>query len=311
MSRIHEALKKAAQERIAQRGDRPGTDLVDLATDNMVVPGYVAERVDGKLRPAIATPEDVQRANFESFAKRCARPAWKTEHAPTIFAGEDRSIVERFRTLRSRLYQIAAAQPLRSLLITSSLPMEGKTFIATNLAQSFIRQTDRRVLLIDADLRASRLHLSLGAPDKPGLADYLDGHADEFQVTQVGPEGNLCLIPGGKPTADPSGLLHSARMKQFVEKMSQVFDWVIIDSPPAVAVHDASVLADMCDGVLFVVRAGATDFEIAEKASAEFREKNLLGVVLNQVTKDSSYGQYYYGYGQESGGQLKKDRERV
>jgi protein-tyrosine kinase len=311
MSRIHEALKKAAQERIAQRGDRPGTDLVDLATDNVVVPGYVAERVDGKLRPAIATPEDVQRANFESFAKRCARPAWKTEHTPTIFAGDDRSIVERFRTLRSRLYQIAAAQPLRSLLITSSLPMEGKTFIATNLAQSFIRQTDRRVLLIDADLRASRLHLSLGAPDKPGLADYLDGDADEFQVTQVGPEGNLCLIPGGKPTADPSGLLHSARMKQFVEKMSQVFDWVIIDSPPAVAVHDASVLADMCDGVLFVVRAGATDFEIAEKASAEFREKNLLGVVLNQVAKHSSYGQYYYGYGQESGGGLKKDRERV
>lgn len=309
MSRIHEALKKAAQERIAQLGDRPGTDLVDLATDAVLAPGYVGDRIDAKLRPAIATAEDAQRANFESFARRCPRPAWKTEPGSAVFAGskDDRAIVERFRTLRSRLYQIAAVQPLRSLLITSSVPMEGKTFIATNLAHSFIRQTERRVLLIDADLRASRLHLSLGAPEKPGLADYLDGDADEFQVTQVGPEGNLCLIPGGKRTADPSGLLHSARMKQLVEKMSQLFDWVIIDSPPAVAVHDASVLADMCDGVLFVVRAGATDFEVAEKASAEFREKNLLGVVLNQVAKADSDGQYYYGYGQGDGGELKKD----
>jgi len=94
------------------------------------------------------------------------------------------------------------------------------------------------------------------------------------------------------------------RMKQLLDRMSLLFDWIILDSPPALAVHDASILADMCDGVLFVVRAGSTDFELAAKASAEFREKNLLGVVLNRVEKRDSYGDYYYGYDSEKNGDL-------
>jgi len=170
--------------------------------------------------------------------------------------------------------------------------------VAANLAQSFIRQTNRRVLLIDSDLRASRLHLHLGAPETPGLSDYLQGECDEFQIIQMGMGGNLCLIPGGSDVSNPSELLHSDRMKQLLDRMSVLFDWIILDSPPALAVHDASILADMCDGVLFVVRAGTTDFQLAEKASAEFREKNLLGVVLNRVEKHDAYGGYYY-YGYE------------
>ena len=155
-------------------------------------------------------------------------------------------------------------------------------------------------MLIDSDLRASRLHLHFGAPGKPGLSDYLRGDCDEFQVTQVGMDGNLCLIPGGREVSNPSELLHTDRMKKLLERMSTIFDWIILDSPPALAVHDASILADMCDGVLFVVRAGATDYGLAEKASAEFREKNLLGVVLNRVERGDAYGDYYYyGYGSE------------
>jgi Mrp family chromosome partitioning ATPase len=85
-------------------------------------------------------------------------------------------------------------------------------------------------------------------------------------------------------------------MKQLLERMSQIFDWVIVDSPPTVAVHDASILADMTDGVLFVVRAGKTNSEIAQKAAGEFAERNLLGVVLNRVNRSETYGAYYYGY---------------
>jgi len=96
-------------------------------------------------------------------------------------------------------------------------------------------------------------------------------------------------------------------MKQLLDRMSLIFDWIILDSPPSLAVHDASILADMCDGVLFVVRAGSTDFELAAKASSEFHEKKLLGVVLNRVDKSDSYGGYYYGYGsqQDSGPKAK------
>jgi capsular exopolysaccharide synthesis family protein len=309
MSRIHEALKKAAQERVAQLGDHGEPDLVDLATGATVAPGTPDNRENLRLRPAVSTLDDVQRTSSGDFLKRCSRPSWDLDSRPSIFSGDNdaHAIAERFRTLRSRLYQIATGRPLRTLLITSTLSLEGKTFIATNLAHSLVRQSNRRVLLLDADLRASRLHLALGAPASPGLSDYLQGDANEFQVTQVGPEGNLCLIPGGKSVSDPIGLLHSGKMKQLIARMSELFDWVIVDSPPAMAVHDASILADMCDGVLFVVRAGCTDFELAEKATAAFGNKKLLGVVRNAVAKGDNYGNYYYGYGTEEREKSKND----
>jgi capsular exopolysaccharide synthesis family protein len=215
-----------------------------------------------------------------------------------VFHGGDLQKIgaERFRTLRSRLSQIAATQTLKKVIVTSSIPAEGKTFVAANLANSIVRQRDRRVLLIDADLRASRLHLVLGAPASPGLTDYLRGEADESAVIQQGPDGNLFFIPGGALVSNPSELLLGDRMKLLLERVAPLFDWIILDSPPALPVHDASTLADLCDGVLFVVRAGQTDWEMAEKASAEFRDKGLLGVVLNGVEKGDSYGTYYYGY---------------
>jgi protein-tyrosine kinase len=297
MSRIHEALKKAAQDRNAQGGKRSVSDLVDLTTETTdpLVAAESGQHLDA--RTGLLDRVDIGTLPFEVFARRFSRVAWKLEPRGSVFSAQANDPIgaEKFRTLRSRLYQIASVQPLKTILVTSSMPAEGKTFIAANLAQSFTRQTDRRILLIDADLRASRLHLLLGAPAKPGLTDYLLGEADEFQITQMGPEGNLCLIPGGREVSNPSEILHSERMKHLLQRMSQAFDWIILDSPPALAVHDASILADMCDGVLFVVRAGSTDFELAEKASLEFREKNLLGVVLNRVQAGDTYGGYYYG----------------
>jgi capsular exopolysaccharide synthesis family protein len=301
MSRIHEALKKAAEERNAKSGNGSVPELVELST--------VPETVETTATAIAAVAPVIQRqklapriGQFEEFVKRCTHAEWKIEPSASVFSAhmENRVGAEKFRTLRSRLYQIASAQPLKKILITSSTPAEGKTFVAANLAQSFIRQASRRVLLIDSDLRASRLHMHLGAKENPGLSDYLNGECDEHQVTQVGADGNLCLIPGGRDVSNPSELLHSEKMKQLLERMSTIFDWIILDSPPALAVHDASILADMCDGVLFVVRAGTTDYELATKASAEFHEKNLLGVVLNRVERSDAYGDYYYsGYGSE------------
>jgi protein-tyrosine kinase len=165
------------------------------------------------------------------------------------------------------------------------------------LAQCIVRQTDRKVLLMDADLRASRLHLTLGTDNEPGLSDYLVGEKELSEIIQMGEGENFCFIPGGRYVSTPTEILHSDKMKSLLQRLGELFDWVILDSPPAVAVHDASFLADMCDGVLFVVRAGSTDYEIAQKAAAEFENKNLLGVVLNRVDKSDAYGNYYYyGY---------------
>jgi protein-tyrosine kinase len=205
---------------------------------------------------------------------------------------------EQFRTLRSRLYQLRGNQSLRTLLVTSAIPGEGKTFVTTNLAQAIVRQPDRRALIIDADLRGARLHLPLGAPTSPGLTDYLRGEADEMSVIQHGQEGNLCFVAGGSEVTDPSELLSNGRLKKLLDRVTPVFDWVIIDSPPCVPVADASILAALCDGVLLVVRAGSTPSEVVERARQELKGKNVVGVVLNAVDEAGMYGSaYYHGYG--------------
>jgi len=298
MSRIREALKRAAEERSAQTGGR-AEDFIDILG---AAPASVAPPVNlGKLD--LQGGNDFANPDLNTLFAECRKVRWHFEPRFSVFANEEnhRSGAEKFRTLRSRLYQISATRPLRRLLLTSSVPQEGKTFVSANLAQSIIRQADRRVLLVDADLRASRLNLTLGALNEPGLSDYLLGEAPITKVLQVGEERNLCFIPGGRLVSNPSELLHSEKMKVFLDRMGQIFDWVILDSPPAIAVHDASILADMCDGVLFVVRAGATEFQTAQRAAAEFPNEKLLGVILNRVDQGETYGAYYYGYTGDNG----------
>jgi protein-tyrosine kinase len=297
MSRIHEALKKAAQEKASQVTAGTVLDLEDVAP-HFVSPSDVTRQVAAVTARNAPTSVGSAFLNFDDLLKRCAHPNWLLDPRMNAFLKRENGRIarEQFRTLRSRLYQIAAIRPLKRVLVTSSVPAEGKTTVAANLVHSIMRQPDRRVLLIDADLRSSRVHQLFGAPSSPGLTDYLRGEADECEVIQNGLEGNLCFIPGGTEVSNPSELLLGDRMKKLLDLVTPVFDWIILDSPPALAVHDASSLADLCDGVLFVVKAGETDHRLAEKASSEFLKKNLLGVVLNRAERDASYGSYYSGY---------------
>jgi protein-tyrosine kinase len=287
MSRIHEALRKAAEER-ASTAVAP--EPVELVPEREL-------SLQAASREATARLQGPSFVRFEELRKHCSHPVWKPDPRLNVFKEHEAesSGAECFRTLRSRLHQIAATRPLKRILVTSSVPSEGKTFVAANLAQSIILQPDRRVLLIDADLRASRLHLPFGAPLTPGLTEYLRGEATEYQVIQNGGAENLCLIAGGSEAANPSELLLGERMKRLLDLVTPVFDFVILDSPPAIPVHDPNLLADYCDGTLFVVRAGVTDCDLALRAAADFEQKNLLGVVLNGVGPDSMYGEYYKG----------------
>jgi protein-tyrosine kinase len=299
MSRIHEALKKAAEERAAQIAAGAEAGIAE-------VPGALKRSIPRE--PELARPAQSSQVvtsknqdlpfGFEELIKRCAQPEWQLDPLSSVFLASKPGECgpERFRTLRSRLYKIASTRKLQKILITSGVAAEGKTFVASNLGQSIVQQPELRVLLIDADLRSSRLHLLFGAPGSPGLSDYLRGEADEYAVIQKGMKENLFLIAGGSPSSNPSELLLGDRLKQLFNLVCPIFDWIIIDSPPALPVHDANVLADMVDGVLFVIRAGSTNAEIVERTTAEFRGKNLLGVVLNQVEKGDSYGGEYQNY---------------
>lgn len=298
MSRIHEALKKAAEERAVQVTTRTESGIADA----------LAEKKPFNLEPEIEVVKAPVRApttakpdedfTYAEVLKRCSRQEWRPDAQNSVFVNSKpgEGGPERFRTLRSRLYKIASNRKLKRILVTSSVAAEGKTFVASNLAQTIVQQPELRVLIIDADLRSPRLHLMLGAPNCPGLSDFLRGDADEYAVIQKGTSENLFLIPAGSSVTNPSELLLSEKMRQLLNAVTPAFDWIIIDSPPTLPVHDATILADLVDGVLFVIRAGATDAEIAERMSAEFQGKNLLGVVLNQVQKSDSYGDEYQNY---------------
>jgi protein-tyrosine kinase len=264
----------------------------------------------GVIAPAIGAAYKNDYLRFEDILARCTHPEWHPDPNVNVFFSSDAGThgAEQFRTLRSRLYQLRSNQKLRTLLVTSALPGEGKTFVTTNLAQAIVRQPDRRALIIDADLRLPRLHVPLGAPRSPGLSNYLRGEVDEVSVIQNDLHGNLFIIPGGDEVTDPSELLSNGRMKVLLDRIAPIFDWVIMDSPPNSVVSDASVLADLCDGVLMVVAAGITPSESAQRACQEFRERNLIGVVLNRAEDPSSYGgdAYYYGYTRHPGEKLQK-----
>jgi protein-tyrosine kinase len=296
MSRIHEALKKAASERSARLESGTSSQFVELEAERLIE-GARTEPAKAEGRPGLKDAAAEVRNGYDELLRRCQHVDWKIDPRYSTFVNEslDPTGAEKFRTLRSRLYQIAATRPLKRILVTSSVPEEGKTFITANLAQAFIQQENRKVLLIDGDLRASRLHRSFGTSISPGLSEYLRGEADEFKIIQVSKETNLCLIAGGMDVPNPSELLHSRAMENLLDRLTPLFDWIIVDSPPAIAVHDASILADYCDGVLFVVRSGGTDFELAQKAAGEFDKKRMLGVILNRVAETEADG-YYYGY---------------
>jgi protein-tyrosine kinase len=302
MSRIHEALKKAEKERgVVQASEIAASMTAPAATPALERENAAASPLaDILTQTAVISPSRGDYLRFDDLRTHCAHPHWDLDPDENVFSNPALSVhgTEQFRTLRSRLYQLRANQALRTLLITSSLPGEGKTFVASNLAQAIVRQPDRRALIIDADLRLPRLHLLLGAPAAPGLTDYLSGAADEMAIIQHGQEENLWFIPSGKAVTNPSELLSNGRLKPLLDCVKPVFDWVIVDAPPCLAISDASVLADLCDGVLLVLRAASTPAATAQRACQELQGRNVVGVVMNALEDSPDYAAspyYYYG----------------
>lgn len=292
MSKIHEALSKAAREAKGQGYSGLVSDFVDIATEVHRSPALQEQFATAGASQKLENPA----MRLAEIEKRCVRTNWKLNARMNVFLpGSDQKVAaERFRTLRSRLCQIAQTRKLQVVLVTSALPSEGKSFVAANLAHALVHQQGRKVLLIDADLRKPTQHELFGAPMTPGLTNYLQKEVDEYRIIQKGTDSDVFLIPAGNEVQNPSEFLLGDLIKTLLKSAAEVFDWIIIDSPPALAVHDASVVADLCDGVLFVVRAASTDFEHAARGCAEFRKDNLLGVVFNGAeASESNYGHSY------------------
>lgn len=207
---------------------------------------------------------------------------------------------EQFRTLRTNIEFAQLDKQLKSLLVSSSIPTEGKSTISSNLA-FVMAQTEKRVLLVDADLRKPTVHRTFKLNNEQGLTTLLSNSDMKFnQVVQHSRELNLYFLPSGPIPPNPSEVLGSARMSALMQELGKYFDLVIYDAPPITAVADPQILATKVDGVLLVTRYGLTKKEEIKQArlALENVNANILGYVMNGQPVSDSNGYYaYYGYG--------------
>jgi protein-tyrosine kinase len=207
-------------------------------------------------------------------------------------------IVEQFRTIRTNIEYASIDEKICTILVTSSGPGEGKTTIISNLAVVMAQQ-GKKVLLIDADLRLPTIQYTFQISNSQGLTNVLTQKKSLEDVIVNGKIENLDLLPSGPIPPNPSELLASKAMDELIRQATSNYDLVLFDAPPVLAVTDAQILANSCDGTILVVSSGKTVIDEAKKAKELLvqAKAKLLGTVLNR--KDKKESQYYYYYGQK------------
>jgi capsular exopolysaccharide synthesis family protein len=202
---------------------------------------------------------------------------------------------------------------LKVIMTTSALPSEGKSLTAVNTALTLSESYQRRVLLIDADLRRPTIQRIFGLPSSGGLIEGLKSE-QEHAMTPIQMSERLFVLPAGRPDPDPIGPLTSLRMKRVLAHAAALFDWVIVDTPPLGLLPDASLLADFVDGVLLVVRCGKAPFHLVKRTVEGVSRDRIIGVIMNAVdlAHDRNAGGYYeyYGYGYYGAPAAKQPRKK-
>jgi capsular exopolysaccharide synthesis family protein len=206
---------------------------------------------------------------------------------------------EQYRRLAASLHQAQRTSKTKVVMVASAVGGEGKTLTAANLALTLSESYLRNVLLVDGDLRRPSLHTVFQVDGNPGLSDGLIA-ADEPKLPLHRLSPRLTILPAGRPTSDPIGALTSDRMRLLIDEAREVFDWVIIDTPPVGLLTDAALLSAMADGVVLVVKAGSTPYDMVNRAVDLIGRERLMGVVLNRATEmphrsNYDYSNYYYG----------------
>jgi len=317
MSRIDDALRRAHALKGGVPSDGAATEL--HAVEAPVVPSWQYERfpTESELthkaeRRTLRAPQAAVSSGARVIARSAThRPTIAVRHArtaPPVFG--DRIIGgpaatacrEHYDRVAAALHQAQRDQNTRLVMFTSALAGEGKSLTAANVAVT-LSLHGRRVLLVDADLHRPTVHTLFQVSNARGLLNSLVAKSEgPMPVIEVAP--NLSVLPAGRSSIEPMGLLISDRMRKVLLEASQAFDWVIVDTPPVCLVSDAHVLADIVPAVVLVVKAGSTPCDLISAAVSTLGRERILGVVLNCVGDGDVVGghdHYGYGYGSLSG----------
>lgn len=205
-------------------------------------------------------------------------------------------VSEQYRTIRTNIQFSTVDKELKTLIVTSSVPNEGKSTTIANLAVTFA-QEGKKVLLVDTDMRKPTLHYTFDLTNTFGLTSVLTKQIDLTEAVVDSGVENLSVLTCGPVPPNPAELLNSKAMDEFFASALESFDLILFDSPPVLAVTDAQILANKCDGTIFIVSSGSTEKEQALKAKELLlsAQGNILGVVLNNKKSTSNDTYYYYG----------------
>ena len=279
MSRIFDALQKSNLE-----GSIPDFPLMSSLADELPP---AAEMTDGETKDF--APSDV--AQFSSVAM-CPPP----ESRLVSLTDQASLAAEKFRFLGVRLRQLRQTRSLQHLLITSTIPEEGKSMVSANLAITLAQRRQQKILLLEGDLRRPSLSSRFGLPALPGLSEWLQGDLGPITSIYRLEEAGCWFLPAGQPADGNLDLMHPERLSELMNQLTGWFDWILIDSPPLVPLADASIWMRSADGVLLVVREGTTQKRQLQRELQVVQRSKLLGVVLNSCTS-ADHSNYYQRYG--------------
>jgi len=301
MSRIFEALQRSGTE---QSGvEYP--DVVSMATAVFEAPRVPEFEQTPVLQPTEEIridplPAAIVRESAPQAVSPTAFPSLEMSIGPTqrlVFFTQPESLAaEKFRFLGVRLRQMRQNRPLKKVLITSTIPEEGKSFIASNLAGALAQRKEKeRVLLIDGDLRRPVLAEQFGLGRLAGLSEWLESGVDTTpNIYRLNGPG-FWIMPGGVPPANPLELMQSGKLSALINQLATLFDWIIVDSPPLLPLADSTIWSRLTDGMLLVTREGKTEKAALQRGLEMIKKSNLLGVVLNSCT-DQDQEHYYRRY---------------
>ena len=271
MSRVHDALKKADQA-AASSGAAAGAPPVPGTGTAALLPADLLTQV-----------EEIE-----------YHPAPDSHLLGLAVEHPSDGPAEEFRTLRTRMNHLQSLQPIRSVVVTSPSPAEGKSFVAANFAIAEAQLAENPTLLADFDFRRPILHTYFGIERAPGFTDYLQGKATLPEIIKKVAGMELYLVTAGEPVMNPLELLNLAGARKALDEFTRVFKWVVLDTPPLLFAADANLLSTLCHGTMLVVRIGATTIDSVTRAMQSLCENNVLGIVVNGARRGELYSKYTY-----------------
>jgi len=283
MSRIFDALQRSETERL---GVLPENALT-LATELL----QSAEREVAKPDVTAATSVNPDFGDFRSLTISPSQ-----DSRLICLTAKDSLGAEKFRFLGVRLRQLQQNRSLKKILVTSTIPEEGKSTISGNLATTLARKQKQKILLLEGDLRRPSLCHQFGFSKLPGLSEWLQGPiAPMANIYHLEGPG-FWFLPAGQPPENPLELMQAGRLSELMDRLTAWFDWIVIDSPPVLPLADTTVWTRLADGILLVTREGTTQKRQLVRGLQVLEQSKLLGVVLNS-SKNTDHANYYQRYG--------------